>query len=133
MEFRRVRDVGRVTLSHMRIAAARARINPSVVLEIIKQPQADTVAITKGIDRFLLENQASLPGGVSIRKYTTNPSLSLIRFTVWRKRLLLCLLGGVILLLFLGAGARFCRILIHSDVSLTSPLHETISACLLTS
>jgi len=93
---------------------AGTQSNPSVVLESSSTSSGHR-RHTKGIDRFLLENQASLPGGVPFEVLPT------IRLVIDSSRLggavVLGALCGVILLLFLRSWrAAFVAFASISDV-----------------
>ena len=66
----RVRDVARVSVSHLPYrGGAEQGSTAGVVVEVIKQPDADVVAVSRRVQNFVDGYRASLPGGVRIEKF----------------------------------------------------------------
>jgi CzcA family heavy metal efflux pump len=99
----RVKDIGRVAISHLPYrGGAESGDTSGVVIEIIKQPASDVVSVTRGIDKFLKTYTSSMPSGVRIAKYYDQSELVLDSIHGVEEAVLLgALLVGVILLIFL--------------------------------
>ena len=99
----RIRDVGRVALSHLPYrGGAETNAKPGVVIQLIKQPQADTVAIARNTDRFMERARATFPPGVSVTKYYDQSEMVIDSIRGVEEAVVLgALLVGIILLVFL--------------------------------
>ena len=120
----RVRDIGHVELSHLPYrGGAEQESKPGVVVTVVKQPRADTVALTKRIDAFLETAEASFPQGVSIRKFYDQSELIVDSIRGVEEAVVLgALLVGVILLVFLESWRASLVAFASIPVSLLSAL-----------
>ncbi len=101
----RIEDVASVRPASLPYrGAAEQGGKAGVVLEIVKQPRADTVAVTRRVDAFMAGSTALLPSGMNVNKYFDQSELVLDAVHGVEKAVLFgALLVGVILFIFLGS------------------------------
>jgi len=102
----RVRDVARVSINHLPYRGGAEQGGAAgVVIEVIKQPDADTVAVTRATQKFIDGYRAAVPAGVTIKKFYDQSELVLDSVHGVEEAVILgAALVAAVLFVFLGSG-----------------------------